>query len=380
MTKKPNDNELSPGELSDRQLKAGIERYTLLAKIRLKVEQEDPEEITVPDRLRALDQSKVDELAESMATIGLQQPITIWHDSPEGAQDTLYLVTGAHRLAAAIKLRWFEIDVVYVNDMTETDRQIWEIDENLVRAELSPMEHADHVTRRAKLMEARPNLGGKSFPTKPQHEWGSAAYIAEMTGLSKRAVNLALSRGRAIPEDVQDQIKGTKLDKGVYLDKIKAMPPEQQRLRVVSDLAEPKKPQATVVIDPAEEQLESLKRASIAFSLALNAATPEIRNRFIIDAIDADWRRSIESIIQTGRDLAAAQKDLSGSEFTKMVEADLPISHSTAKQLMKIARLKPMESKPLEQIITMILDVCGAEGPVTCRGGDKPETQSKPKA
>ncbi len=239
MTIKPNGDELSYEELVDRQLEADLKRYGLLAKVRLKVEQVDPEEITVPDRLRVLKQSRVDELAESMATIGLQQPVTIWHDAPEGAQDTLYLVAGAHRLAAAINLRWFEIDVVYVEGMTEIDRQIWEIDENLVRAELSPMEHADHVTRRAKLMEARPKLGGKTFPTKPQHEWGSAAYIAEITGLSKRAVNLALSRGRAIPEDVQDQIKGTKLDKGTYLDGIKGMDPEAQRIRVKHDLIEP---------------------------------------------------------------------------------------------------------------------------------------------
>ena len=235
MTKKPND-ELSYEELVDRQFKAECERASSLAKVRLKIEHEDPEEITVPDRLRALDQSKVDKLAESMAVIGLQQPITVWFNEPE---DVVYLIAGAHRLAAAIKLRWFEIDVVYVNDMSEIDRRIWEIDENLVRADLSPMEHADHVTRRAKLLEARPKVGGKTFPTKPQHEWGSAAYIAEMTGISKRAVNLALSRGRAIPKDVQDQIKGTKLDKGVYLDIVKTLEPEAQRIRVKHDLIAP---------------------------------------------------------------------------------------------------------------------------------------------
>ena len=235
MTKKPNDDELSAEELTVRQFKADLERSALLAKLCLKIEQEDPAEITVPDRLRALDQSKVDKLAESMGTIGLQQAITIWMPS----DGELELVAGAHRLAAAIKLRWFEIDVVYVNDLSETDRQIWEVDENLVRAELSPMEHDDHVARRAKLMEARPKLGGKSFPTKPQHKWGSAAYIAELTGLSKRAVNLALSRAKAIPEDVQDQIKGTHLDRGTYLDSLKTLEPEAQRLRVVHDLTEP---------------------------------------------------------------------------------------------------------------------------------------------
>jgi len=248
---------LSAEELADLQLEADRKRYGLLAKVRLKVEQVDPEDVTVPDRLRVLNQSRVVKLAESMAVIGLQQPITIWRDDPEGAQDTLYLVAGAHRLAAAIKLRWFEIDVVYVDDLTEIDRQIWEIDENLMRAELSPMEHANHVTRRAKLLEARPKLGGKTFPTKPQHEWGSAAYIAEITGLSKRAVNLALSRGRDIPEDVQEQIKGTKLDKGVYLDAIKGLEPEEQRTKVNADLAAPPKPKL-----PSPKEAREVARAT----------------------------------------------------------------------------------------------------------------------
>jgi len=251
----------------------------LLAKLRLNVEQEDPEEITVPDRLRALDQSKVNNLVESMSVIGLQQPITVWFNEPE---DVVYLIAGAHRLAAAIKLRWFEIDVVYVNDMSEIDRQLWEIDENLVRADLSPMEHADHVTRRAKLMEARPKLGGKSFPTKPQHEWGSAAYIAEITGISKRAVNLALSRGRAIPEDVQDQIRGTHLDKGVYLDSIKTLEPEAQRLRVVHDLAEPPPKTFKVKVEDAHVRMPP----SLAVIMATNDSYKPL------DAVKQAWRRA----------------------------------------------------------------------------------------
>jgi ParB-like chromosome segregation protein Spo0J len=41
---------------------------------------------------------------------------------------------GAHRLAAAIKLGWEDIDAIFADGMTEIDRQLWEIDENLMRA------------------------------------------------------------------------------------------------------------------------------------------------------------------------------------------------------------------------------------------------------
>ncbi len=34
---------------------------------------------------------------------------------------------------------------VFADGMTETDRQLWEIDENLMQADLSPTEHADHL-------------------------------------------------------------------------------------------------------------------------------------------------------------------------------------------------------------------------------------------
>ena len=52
---------------------------------------------------------------------------------------------------------------------------------------------------------------------------------AAATGMSKTAINLAMSRTKAIPEDVRDQIKGTRLDTGVYLDWLKGMDPDDQR-------------------------------------------------------------------------------------------------------------------------------------------------------
>ena len=69
MTKTPKQDELTPEELADLQFEADGERFKLLAKLSLKIDQVDPEYVTVPDRLRAMDQSKFDKLAESMATI-----------------------------------------------------------------------------------------------------------------------------------------------------------------------------------------------------------------------------------------------------------------------------------------------------------------------
>ena len=65
------------------------------------------------------------------------------------------------------------------------------------------------------------------------------------------------------------------------------------------------------------------------------------------EVINDDWRRSIESIIQTGRDLIAAKEDLPNGEFGKMIKEDLTFGINTADQLMRIA-LHPViaESPP----------------------------------
>lgn len=53
--------------------------------------------------------------------------------------------------------------------------------------------------------------------------------------------------------------------------------------------------------------------------------------------INADWRKSIESIIQTGRDLIAAKKDLPNGQFGEMINTDLDFGPRTAQNLMDIA-------------------------------------------
>jgi len=229
----------------------------------MKIECTDPEIVDVPRRLRSLRQDKVDQLAESMAALGLQQPITVWSE----AGDHLELVAGAHRLAAAIKLGWESIDCIWANGMPEIDRQLWEIDENLMRAELNPTELGEHITRRAELWgkretqvsEVRPpekSVGNKSPPTQKK---GFAADTAKATGMSKRTINEHLARTKAIPADVRDMIKGTRLDTRVYLDSLKGMEPDDQRAKVKADLAAPKKPNRSFGIGGVEGEFQNLQ-------------------------------------------------------------------------------------------------------------------------
>jgi ParB family chromosome partitioning protein len=94
-------------------------------------------DIFVPEAHRPVDQDKVAQIADSIAKVGLLQPITVTY---EGGR--IRLVAGAHRLAAAKRLGWKEIPaVVALGDAV----QLWliEIAENLHRAELTALEQAD---------------------------------------------------------------------------------------------------------------------------------------------------------------------------------------------------------------------------------------------
>jgi ParB/RepB/Spo0J family partition protein len=119
----------------------------------------DPEDVTVGPRHRSVNEAKVKALAESMHQIGVQQPISVW--CPTDAE--CYLVAGLHRLRAAILLKWGLIPYISV-ELEEADRQLWEIDENLCRSELTPSEIAEHTVARKKLWDGK-KAGGSTCAT-----------------------------------------------------------------------------------------------------------------------------------------------------------------------------------------------------------------------
>ena len=203
--------------------------------------------VSVGKRLRSINPEKVAALAESIAAIGLHQPISVW--SPDA--DTLDLVAGLHRLEAFKKLRrdlpdeadlrWDQIPCIFV-DMEYLDRKLWEIDENLMRAELGPAEMAEHTAKRAELVRQKAEFlklrKTESDPSK-NAENGQGDFdeeTAKSTGKSKSTVRRDKARGEAIPADVLGKIRGTELDTGVYLDKLKKLTRDEIRAKVDLEL------------------------------------------------------------------------------------------------------------------------------------------------
>ena len=100
-----------------------------------------------------------------------------------------------------------------------------------MRSELTPTQMAEHLAKRKELWAAR-ILGGTNCSTKkPQHEKKFAQETAEATGSTRQQINRAVSRAEGVTQEARDAIRGTEHDKGVVLDELRALPPQEQSER-----------------------------------------------------------------------------------------------------------------------------------------------------
>lgn len=124
-------------------------------------------------------------------------------------------------------------------DLDDLDRQLWEIDENLCRADLTNLERAQHTAKRAEVVEQKAELNAKSAlnsdepkkrGAKDKGQEKFAADTAKATGCSIRSIKLDKARGEKIAKDVQKEISGTPIaDSGVQLDALAKAAPDEQR-------------------------------------------------------------------------------------------------------------------------------------------------------
>ena len=178
------------------------------------------EDVRVGGRTRQLKKSRLAKLTDSVREIGLQSPITVW----KYGGDQYGLVAGLHRLEAA-RLGWDKIEAV-VTTADEIDRQLWQVDENLIRAELTTAERASHVAKRKKLFEQRAAMeSSNNGTTRPENRRRGrpksfALETAEQTGRTKRDVNRDILRADRITPDVLEKLESP--EKGTILAKIAA--------------------------------------------------------------------------------------------------------------------------------------------------------------
>ena len=190
-------------------------------------------EIDDSDRLRSVDDAHVCLLAENIEQVGqLLQPIAVRHMKKGGYK----LIAGGHRLAAARMLEWVEIPA-FVFDATDDEARLAEIDENLIRHELNPLDRATFLHERKGLYEKLHPMTRKGAVN--QHTKGEALNetisfskdTAERVGLTARTIQLAVLIATRLAPDVKARIIGTALARNQSeLLTLAKLPPEEQRL------------------------------------------------------------------------------------------------------------------------------------------------------
>jgi ParB family chromosome partitioning protein len=186
--------------------------------------------ITVP-RSWQTSTVNVDGLVESMRDLGQLQPIIV----TAGGE----LIAGYHRLVAAQRLGWAEIDVV-VFELEDTKRRLATLDENLMRRKLPALEHSEALHERKRLYESL-------HPETKQHRAGGVGKAAKsatalsavaQTFVADTSARMNVSR-RTIQEytqvasmssEVRDLLRASPVvDKIKDLGKVARLPPSEQK-------------------------------------------------------------------------------------------------------------------------------------------------------
>ncbi|WP_406871213.1 ParB/RepB/Spo0J family partition protein (plasmid) [Thioclava sp. 'Guangxiensis'] len=168
-------------------------------------------EVDTSNRLRPVTEAGVASLIASIEELTvMKDPIHV-RQKKGGA---LVLIAGGHRLEAAKRLGWEEIEAKIWTDVTDDWSRLMEIDDNLAGAEMDPLDTAVFLAERQRVYEklhpetkaaTGADLVGKRWNTADKM---SVVCFAEATaqkfGITDRHVRRMVAAGKALaPEDVR---------------------------------------------------------------------------------------------------------------------------------------------------------------------------------
>jgi ParB family chromosome partitioning protein len=186
-----------------------------------------------PDRQRK-DLGNVTDLAASFQSIGQIQPIVV---APEA--DGYLLLAGERRLTAAKSIGWLKIEAKLLSELSEAQRTLVELEENIKRKQLSWQEEVAAVARYSRIMKSpleqvafalgsRPDTVSKQITVAEALEedskygaagsWSSAYTLVTID--QKRKVESAMEEMAASPGSFFDD----ELDKLIEAEKVPEAP------------------------------------------------------------------------------------------------------------------------------------------------------------
>ena len=178
--------------------------------------------IDVPaDRLRQVKPWRVETLRKGIGDGGQpQHPVNV------AAEDTgrFTLISGATRLAAVDLGGSAEIDarVIPASALTPERRRLLEITENLNREELTKLERAENLVELKRVHEAlyptsrrggdRRSAQARAARADQSEIFAFSSATAEITGLSRRAIEVAVAIVRGLTDASKARLRGTWLE------------------------------------------------------------------------------------------------------------------------------------------------------------------------
>ncbi|MBM9400342.1 ParB N-terminal domain-containing protein [Gluconacetobacter azotocaptans] len=196
-------------------------------------------DIYTGSRLRGLDPAYVSLMASSFLDQGQRTAIEVRKlhvsEAMECGGKKYGLIAGAHRVAAA-KKTGIETIFAIVKTANQIQAKLLEIDENLCRRELSPLDRATFLAERKEVYEQlhpETKNGGDRVSDQSESRFGLVSFTqetAERLGLTARSIEIAVARYRLIAPDVRVQLATTWVaESGRQLDLLAKLGPEDQR-------------------------------------------------------------------------------------------------------------------------------------------------------
>ena len=168
----------------------------------MKVQEIPVADIKVLNRLRKINENKVQELTDSINQVGLLHPVVV------AKKDNYFLLlSGNHRYASFKALDRTTIPAIVKED-DETINQLVEVSENLISNRLNAIQESNHILLREKLLI---KLGKKAEIGTNQHtseDKLTNQELATQLGISRRIYQYKKQIANIIPE-VQEIIEET---------------------------------------------------------------------------------------------------------------------------------------------------------------------------
>lgn len=232
---------------------------------------------------RPLNKEAVAVLADSMNTIGLKTPITVRPAKVmrrNMGKDGFEVVSGQHRLEAAKMLGWEEIECFVTEDDYRACR-LWEISENLHRAELSQLDRDRLVNEWCELIGQdgiSAQVGQKIGRGRPQ---GGESETARQLGLARQDVQRARKVASLSPE-AQEAARRVGLEDNRSALLEAASKPVAEQAEYLEKRAQEKQRRREMKLAPElMSDFEAEERQYAAIVAAWNKAGQAARQRFL---------------------------------------------------------------------------------------------------